>query len=114
MRKEYSKNGVEYYLKDGVELAGTKAQKTIVEEAAKVYSDTPQRLVVTSGNEGHEGDGVHMDESEHYPDQGCDALDLRIWNLPDPAAAARELQERLGPVYDVVLESTHIHVERDP
>jgi hypothetical protein len=62
--------------------------------------------VVTSAN-----DGQHMDGSKHYDDQ---ALDLRVWHLPDPAHTARRLQRTLGEDYDVVYEDTHIHAEYDP
>jgi len=119
MRSRRTPSGTTYHLKDGAEVKGTKAQNKILDAAGKAYADTEQRLVVTSGNEGGEGDGVHSDESEHYPDQGSDALDLRIWNLEDPAAVAAEIAELLGEDFDVVYgeevgHSTHIHVEEDP
>lgn len=62
-------------------------------------------------------DGTHSVGSRHY--SGL-AVDLRTFNLPGSyrgkAAedASRELRERLGQDYDVVLEKTHVHVEFHP
>jgi hypothetical protein len=113
---------MEYYLEDGVEVEESAAQTEILEAAAKAYDDTEQRLVVTSGNEGHPGDGVHSRGSHHYAENtpegaGGWALDLRIWDLENPSQVARDLRVELGLEYDVVYgdhHDTHIHVERDP
>lgn len=71
-------------------------------------------MTVTSGYEGHPGDGVHMVDSLHYARR---AVDLRIRDV-DVAVihngfcpAARLL---LGPDFDVVQERDHIHIEYDP
>ncbi len=53
-------------------------------------------------------DGVHKNNSKHY--NGL-ALDLRSWNLHDPPAAARSLQDMLGADYFVLLEEDHIHID---
>ena len=68
--------------------------------------------VITSGTDGHE----HKPESLH--NKGM-ALDLRIYNLPDPIhdsgmMAVTELKEALGNEYDIILETDHIHLEFDP
>lgn len=63
-------------------------------------------------------DGKHMDGSLHY--EGL-AFDRRTWaneqgeQLPDAEkdALARLFREALGPNWDVVVESTHIHCEFD-
>lgn len=64
-------------------------------------------------------DGKHSDRSRHY--LGC-AVDLRTWadssgqqlSTPIREALALSLRQRLGPDFDVVVESTHIHLEYDP
>jgi hypothetical protein len=112
MRTYTTSAGTTARLKDAsVDMEGTvpSAVDPIINAASQVYEGTPQRLVITSA-----ADGTHMDGSKHYSGE---ALDLRIWHLPDPAAAAEELQRRLGDDYDVVYgpnHSTHIHVEYDP
>lgn len=114
MREKQTSNGTSYYLKTGAQVEGTEAQNEILEAASEVYEDTDQRLVVTSGDEGDEGDGIHMEGSLHYEGK---ALDFRIWNLGDPQATADALAERLGEDFDVVYgegHDTHIHVEKDP
>lgn len=65
--------------------------------------------VVTSGL-----DGIHSSPgSLHYKGQ---ALDFRIWSIPPDQRHSLEaaIQNALGSDYDVVLESTHLHVEYDP
>ena len=74
-------------------------------------------VTLTSGT-----DGQHSPASLHYavnsPSGQGRAIDIRIWNLPSHEAqapeAARLLRERLTEDYDVVVESTHLHVEFDP
>jgi len=89
--------GTRYCLKDdGVEVNGSPAQQRILDGAAKVYAATQQPLVVTAGS-----DGDHMEGSLHYEHR---ALDLRVWELDDHERTAAELQQLLGPNYDVVAE----------
>lgn len=62
-------------------------------------------LVVTSTT-----DGEHMPRSLHY--RGL-AVDLRL----PPRASTDEVVSRLKqylPQFDVILETTHVHVEYDP
>lgn len=56
-------------------------------------------------------DGVHKNNSKHYNGY---ALDLRSWNLHDPASIAKALQDMLGADYYVLLESDHIHCQYNP
>ncbi len=71
-------------------------------------------------------EGKHGENSLHY--EGL-ALDFRIRHLRDPHSSdednvalvkqraeqvAAHLREDLGDQYDVVLHSTHIHIEFDP
>lgn len=65
-------------------------------------------LVVTSAAEPIEHS---VPRSAHY--RG-DAIDIRIWHLPDVPAAVEELKELLGPDYVVLQEPTHIHIHWSP
>lgn len=76
---------------------------------------TDGTLWITSGN-----DGKHMADSKHYDNA---AWDLRIKNIKgDVAKEAAAWGVRLrvalnqykARAYDVVVESDHIHVEKDP
>lgn len=70
-------------------------------------------VVVTSGN-----DSTHMTGSKHYR---YEALDIRSKNFPSAKAKRefiRAVQKRLGPSYQIILESEgrmneHIHIEYD-
>jgi len=65
-------------------------------------------LVITSIT-----DGKHGDDSLHYEGQ---AIDLRTRNLPNENSAkiaGHQLKECLGKDYDIVIHSTHIHIEYD-
>jgi len=96
-------------LKDGVVLAGLDIRmRPVLIFADAIWHDYGQELVVTSGL-----DGVHSSSSLHY--YGL-ALDFRThYFSPEEAlAVSADLQECLGADFDVVLHSTHIHVEFDP
>lgn len=76
------------------------------------------------------GDGKHSRlDSKHYPDPKTglvNAFDIRIKDFDghdldisaEDLEAAKEvvklLKDSLGPQFDVVLESNHIHIEYDP
>lgn len=96
-------------IKQGVILDGI--QTPIVHALAIACSiwDTHHReLVITSGI-----DGKHLQTSLHY--DGL-ALDFRDRDFPETIKikVVRELKEQLGPDYDVILESDHVHVEYQP
>jgi len=84
--------------------------------AEAIFTEYGQHLIITSGQ-----DGNHQRASAHYTGR---AFDCRIRNFsgyPDLGINAPEIQSLfsdlssgLGPYYDVVLESDHIHVEFDP
>ena len=77
----------------------------IVTEA--IYKKRGLECIITSAN-----DGKHGPNTLHH--KGL-ALDIRTWALNgrEPEVVA-EMQEALGPEYDVVLEKDHIHLEYDP
>ena len=80
-----------------------------IDHARAVWEETGyQVLIVTSVN-----DGTHGKGSLHP--LGC-ALDIRKWNLREEhrPKVVSLLVKRLGKEYDVILESTHIHVEWQP
>lgn len=64
-----------------------------------------EELTITSTYEGNHGEG-----SLHYADQAYDI------ELPqqDPIGRCADMKEELGPDFDVVGESDHIHIEYDP
>ncbi len=99
-------------IKEGVKVEGMRDPIFLALLGAdKLYLSygVEQGVVVTSIM-----DGVHKKNSRHYTG---DAMDIRIWNLPDHISATRassDLREMLDHDYDVVLEKDHIHVEWDP
>ncbi len=100
---------------DSVSLVGVCPQIVFaLAVATRIYEAHGVELVITSCN-----DATHSETSLHYDGR---AVDLRTRNLePDsshpyrrPAPVAREIGERLGRDFDVVLESDHIHLEWQP
>jgi len=87
---------------------------SIVHDYFYIYRD--EDLTVTSI-----ADGNHKMGSKHYDG---DAFDVRTWDYTKPLGTqldmveklgiATELTARLGVNYDVVIESTHLHIEYDP
>ncbi len=104
-------------LKAGVRLRGLAPEMLIADAVvAAVYAELGAvECMITSGS-----DGDHAAGSLHHAGL---ALDYRRWSLrrdgggdverDDAREAVTRLRERL-PGFDVVLESTHIHVEYDP
>lgn len=96
----------------------------LIEEARLEALEACSRLpcVLTSGHEGHQGNGVHGrrgGRSWHYL-ENCPtgeglAVDLRTQDFVRTWAAMLEakIRERYGMGYDVVPEADHLHVERD-
>ncbi len=96
-------------IKQGVKAKGLQPEILLaIQEAREVYRELGTDLVITSLL-----DGQHMEGSLHP--KGL-AVDLRTWHLSktDRGIAAQRLRVALGPEYDVVLESDHIHIEHDP
>ena len=93
-------------VKNGVTPKNLQIACAAINAVAQLSAD--YNIIITSGT-----DGVHMEGSKHYTG---DALDLRISNIPKDQLQRyiKALKGRLGPDFDVVLESDHIHVEFDP
>lgn len=96
----------------------------LVIAASIVQANTTAEMVVTSM-----GDGVHSSkDSKHYPDTKglVNGADIRIRNFDGAEydisnkdrllakVIVAKMKESLGPQFDVVLESNHIHMEFDP
>ena len=69
---------------------------------ARLLSSRNEDLFITSLR-----DGNHSDGSLHY--DGL-AFDMRYPQL----TSIKQIKEKLGPKWDVVVESNHIHCEYDP
>ena len=95
-------------LKEGVKLDGVSWRIFYACCVAEiVYKKYGAECVVTSAN-----DGKHGDKTLHH--KGL-AVDWRTWNLNGRVMeVAAEIRAELGPDYDVVVESDHIHCEYDP
>ncbi len=59
----------------------------------------------------HLMDGKHMRASLHYTGG---AGDISVPQLSNPLAMVTDLRDSLGSDYDVVYETTHIHIEFQP
>lgn len=57
--------------------------------------------------------GVHRDGSLHNTGEAVD-IRSRTFTHEEKQEAVRLIQHRLRDQYDVVLETTHIHIEHDP
>ena len=93
----------------GVQLFGLKIEmRPVLIEADKIYEKHGQELFITCTT-----GGIHSPGSLHYYGY---AIDLRTKFFKDQSEkqeVKRELSEVLRFPFDVVLESTHIHVEFD-
>jgi hypothetical protein len=96
-------------LKPGVRLLGIKPEMLVAIVAAEsIYRKHGAELTITSCV-----DGQHTRASKHY--SGC-AFDCRTNDLPPAAITtiAADLVAALGPDFDAIKESNHIHIEYDP
>jgi len=96
-------------IKDGVVLTGTKPEiMAVLHPACLIWRNHGQELVITAGT-----DGVHMEGSLHYKGLALD-FRTRYFGLDQSFEVASELRKELGDDYDVILHSSHCHVEYDP
>jgi len=97
-------------IKPGVRVFGLRPEMVLALVICEsIYRKHGVEVVITAGIE-----GKHKRGSFHYAGA---AADIRIWNLPEtvqPVSVRNEIADALGPDFDVVLESDHIHVEFDP
>jgi hypothetical protein len=79
----------------------------IAAAAANVASELGCTIMITSGT-----DGVHKVGSFHYTGE---ALDFRLLpTAPLRLGFVTGMQRHLGPAYQVIVETNHVHVEYDP
>jgi len=96
-------------LKAGVEMDGVQPELVLgFMIASGVWADFGQRLVITAIK-----NGKHSKTSLHHSGNAGD-LRSRYFDLPTKAKVAKELRTRLGKHFDVVVHSTHIHIEYQP
>ena len=97
-------------IKAGVRIKGISQELLLgLFVANEVYALHGINMVVTSLL-----DGKHSETSLHYAGE---AADLRTRNIPqdvDPQDIRKEIKDRLGEDFDVILESTHLHIEHQP
>lgn len=96
-------------IKSGAKLLGITPQIIIGASVAdELYREMGFDMRITCGT-----DGKHMTGSAHYEGN---AIDLGVIGLSTAQVitVVKELKARLGPEFDVVNESDHIHVEWDP
>ena len=80
----------------------------VLKHAERVWNNYGQELVITSAL-----DGEHSAGSLHYYGK---AVDLRsnYFDVADKMSVVADLRGILGCYCDVIVHSTHIHVEYDP
>lgn len=77
-----------------------------------LYRRYKVEMVITSGCEGKDGDGLHMDGSKHYTGEGVDLRSNKFSNY-DKECFAKDVRENIGPEFDFIVESDHFHLEYD-
>lgn len=80
----------------------------VLKYADKIWGKYGQELVVTSAR-----DGIHSAGSLHYYGRAVD-LRTRYFSEDTLNEVVEELRSVLGEDYDLIVHSTHLHVEYDP
>ena len=93
-------------IKNSTQIAGIKPEMIIaLMVATRVWSNFGQVLTITSIM-----DGKHCTTSRHYQGMACD-LRTRYFTMAEKKGAINQLREDLGPEYNVVWHTSHIHIE---
>lgn len=111
--------------KPGIKIDKLKPQMALAHvEVRSIYESYGFPCIITSGN-----DGEHSENSKHYTGEALDyrtrvikAQDVRVRIRDDVFETLNGFpyEERFSPenaphkLFDVVLHSTHLHVEYDP
>lgn len=96
-------------LKPGVRINGLKPEILLaIQIVHSVFVANKKNCVITSCVEGQ-----HSRGSKHY---SGNAIDVRTRHLlpTEREAIEADCRESLGAEYDVVFETTHLHIEYDP
>ena len=93
-------------IKTGVDISRLRPEirKKLTGIASIVWGNEHEELVITSTYE-----GTHSEGSLHYANL---AVDIR--KKKGKPFSYNEIKRWLGPDYDVILETSHIHIEYDP
>lgn len=95
-------------IENNASLIGIKyPMRKVFKEADKIYARHGQELVLTCGS-----NGEHSPASYHPFGYAVD-LRTNFFGEDQAVVVANELREVLGMFYDVVLHTTHMHVEFD-
>ena len=96
-------------IKSSVDLRGLQPQMCIAYLiASRCYEKHGYTCVITSAS-----DSKHGPNSLHYCGKALDIRTRHVLEVIKPALRD-EIADALGPQFDVVLESDHIHLEFDP
>jgi hypothetical protein len=94
-------------IKEGATIAGLDLRmRPAMIAAAKVYNRYGFALTITCGL-----DGEHSAGSMHYYGLAIDLRTRFFVGIIEPKVVADKIQEILGSSFDVILHSTHIHIE---
>lgn len=98
-------------IKPGVKIQGAIPQivmaMSVASEACKLVLGRNYIMTVTSVV-----DGIHKRQSAHYTGR---AFDIRIRDMGgEEARVGQNISAFLGPQFDVIVASNHIHIEWDP
>ena len=94
---------------ESVNLTGLSTQMCFaILVAASIFLEYGKPTVITSAN-----DGEHKRNSKHYRGDGID-FRTRHLTSDEEQSIVHAITTALGPDFDVVLESTHLHIEYDP
>ena len=96
-------------VKEGVTLAGLKIEmRPVLICADKIWKENGQELVITEAL-----GGVHSPGSLHPYGYALDKRTRYFKKEGQVEKVAQKLRDHLGSKYDVIVHSTHIHVEYD-
>lgn len=96
-------------IKNGAQMIGLQIEmRPVLVIANRMWKKYKQELVITEGT-----GGTHSAGSLHYYGYALD-FRTRYFDKPIQKKIRDELALALGSQYDVILHSSHIHVEYDP
>ena len=96
-------------LKKGVKLNGVKSEILIaIMVVDSIYMNSDSELILTSVC-----DGKHSIGSLHYPGLAFDCRTRHLSKV-EKDLIFKEIKDSLSEEFDVVLHSTHIHIEFQP